>query len=114
MEPVTKRFALISYKRDPSQKNLQALRVARSKAQQTVRRCANDYWFQLSENIQRASDTGNIRGMSEGIKQATSRPTKKTAPLKSKTGEVITDQDKQMGRLVEHYMEPYSRENSVS
>ena len=79
MEPVidAKRSALISYKRDPSQRNLQALRAARSKAQQTARRCANDYWLQLSDNIQLASDSGNIRGMYEGIKQATGKPTKK-------------------------------------
>jgi len=116
MEPVidAKRSALISYKHDPSQWNLLALRAARSKAQQTARRCANDYWLQLSDNIQQASDSGNIRGMYEGIKQATGKPTKKTAPLKSKTGEVITDRDKQMGRWVEHYLELYARENSVT
>ena len=50
-------------------------------------------------NFQRkASDTGNIRGMYEDIKQATGKATKKTAPLKSKTGEVDTGQDKQMAR----------------
>ena len=116
MEPVidAKRSAFISYKRDPSQRNLQALRAARSKAQQTARRCANDYWLQLSDNIQLASDSGNIRGMYEDIKQASGKPTKKTAPLKSKTGEVITDRDKQMGRWVEHYLELYARENSVT
>ena len=52
--------------------------------------------------------------MYAGIKQATGKPTKKTAPLKSKTGEVITDRGKQMRRWVEHYLELYSRENSVT
>ncbi|XP_068680344.1 craniofacial development protein 2-like [Montipora foliosa] len=42
------------------------------------------------------------------------KPVKKCAPLKSKTGEVITDEDKQMTRWVEHYLELYSRENMVS
>ena len=72
MEPVlnTKRTALINYKRDPSQKNLQALRAACRKAQQTGCRCANHYWLQLSGSIQQASDTGNIRSMYQGIKQA--------------------------------------------
>ena len=116
MEPVinAKRIALINYKIDPSQRNLQALRAARSKAQQTARRCANDYWLQLSQNIQRASDTGNVRAMYEGIKQATGKPKKKSAPLKSKTGEIITDRGKQMGRWVEHYLDLYSRENCVT
>ena len=116
MEPVieAKRSALISYKRDPSRRNQQALRAAKSKVQQTSRRCANDYLLQLSDNIQQAADSGNIRGMYEGIKQVTGKSTKKTAPLKSKTGEVITDKSKQMGRWVEHYLELYSRENSVT
>ena len=52
--------------------------------------------------------------MYEGIKQALGKPTKKSAPLKSKTGEVIKDKDKQMGRWVEHYLDIYSRENTIS
>ena len=44
MTPVieAKRAALAEYKRIPSE-NLQILRIARSKAQQTARRCANEY-----------------------------------------------------------------------
>lgn len=57
------------------------LREARSEAQQMARRCANNYWLELSANIQAASDTGNIRGMYEGIKQANGPSIKKTAPL---------------------------------
>ena len=68
---ITELEPVINGKRDPTPKNLQALRIGRSKAQQTARRCANNYWLQLSESIQQASDTGNIRGMYEGIKQAT-------------------------------------------
>ena len=37
----------------------------------------------------------------------------KTAPLKSKSGEVITDKAKQLDRWVEHYSELYSKENIV-
>ena len=88
MEPVTeaKRYALVNLKRDPSKKNLITLRAARKKAQQTVRRCANNYWLQLCQNIQPFSDTWNIRGMYDGINKATGPPMKKTAPLKTKTG----------------------------
>ena len=42
--------------------------------------------------------------MSEGIKQATGPIVKKIAPLKSKTGKIITDVKKLMERLVEHYL----------
>ena len=52
--------------------------------------------------------------MYEGIKQATGPNVKKIAPLKSKTGEIITDGRKQMERWVEHYLELYSTENTVS
>ncbi|KAL8572859.1 hypothetical protein ACOMHN_011108 [Nucella lapillus] len=61
MTPVikAKRAALAEYKHSSSEKSLQALRAARSKVQQTARRCAK-YWQQLSDNIQTAAVTGNI------------------------------------------------------
>ena len=55
--------------------------------------------------------------MYDGIKKTTGPSTKKAAPLKTKTGEVITDCNKQMERCVEpylHYLELYSRENTVT
>ena len=102
--------ALAEYKRTSSERNLQILRIARSKAQQTARRCANEYWTEFSENIQSAAITGNIRIMYNGIKKALGPTLNKTAPLRSSTGEVITDKGHQLVRWVEHY----SRENVVS
>ncbi|XP_022797408.1 uncharacterized protein LOC111335685 [Stylophora pistillata] len=116
MTPIigAKRAALMEYKRSPCEKNLQILRAARNKVKHTARRCANDYWTELSETIQTAEITGNIIGMYEGIKTAM-RPTKnKTAPLKSTTGEVITDKRQQMERWVEDYSELYSQHNVVT
>ena len=82
MRPVieAKRTALIEYKRSPSERNLQILRAARSKVQQTARRCANEYWTQLSQDIQTAAITGNIKGMYDGIKKALGPTQGKTAP----------------------------------
>ncbi|XP_038074903.1 uncharacterized protein LOC119742800 [Patiria miniata] len=59
MEPVieAKRTAFLKYKNNPSTRNLEALRKARGKAQQTARHCANNYWLKLSSSIQAASDT---------------------------------------------------------
>ena len=93
MTPVTeaKRAALAEYKPSPSERNLQILRLARCKAQQTARRCANKCWTDLSENIQSAAITGNIRGMYNGIKKALGPTLNKTTPLRSSTREVITD-----------------------
>ena len=48
-----------------------------------------------------ASWSGNITVMYEGIKQATGKPIKRSTTLKSKTGDVIKDRDKQMSRWVE-------------
>ena len=58
MRPVT---ALIEYKQAPSGRNMQILRSARIKVQQTARRCTNEYWTQLRQDIQTAAITGNIR-----------------------------------------------------
>ena len=116
MTPVieAKRAAFMEYKRAPNEKNLNILRSARSKTQSTARRCANEYWTELSQRIQTAAAIGNIRGMYDGIKTALGPTQSKTAPLKSTTGEAITDPGKQMNRWVEHYSELYSRENIVT
>ena len=91
MRPVieAKRTALDVYKQSTSERNLQILRAARSKVQQTARRCANEYWTQLSQDIETAAVTGNIRGMYDGIKKALGPTQSKTAPLKSSSGEII-------------------------
>ena len=60
-----------------------------------------------------SADKGNIRAMYDGIKEATGPTQKKTAPLKSVTGEVLNDQSEQMERWVEHYSKLYSRQNTV-
>ena len=83
MEPVTeaKRKAYLAYKAKPSPSTLEALRATRKKAQQTAHHCANTYWLNLCTSIQTAAQTGNTRGMYEGIKKATG-PTP-TRPLHS-------------------------------
>ena len=52
--------------------------------------------------------------MYDGIKTAMGPVQNKTAPLKSTTGEVITDKGQQMERWVEHYSDLYSRQNVVT
>ncbi|XP_051889891.1 uncharacterized protein LOC127580446, partial [Pristis pectinata] len=108
-----KGVALIKHKRHPTQATMQALRIARNRAQKTARRCTNDYWLQLCESIQSSFDTDNIRGMYEGIKKAIGPTQSKSVPLKTKTDETIKDKGKQMERWAEHYSELYSRENNI-
>ena len=76
-----KRQMQCAYNNHPSSENLCKLRQARNAAKQMVRRCANDYWVELSERIENASAMGNIRAMYEGIKTATGPVQNKTAPL---------------------------------
>ena len=98
MQPVTeaKKIALLAYKQNPFRGTRDALRVAKSKAQRTTRRCANDY-FQSTAKIQTASDCGHARRMYEGIKTATDPTNVKTAPLKANSGEVITNSSCRVG-----------------
>lgn len=116
LEPAisSKRTALLNYKKDPCEKTLTALRRARSEAQKIARQCANNYWQNLCQGIQTSADCGNIRAMYEGTKKAFGPCAIKTAPLKSSTGEFITDRAKQMARWAEHYQELYSRETVVT
>ena len=106
--------ALAEYKWSLTEQNLQTLRAARCKVQCIARHCTSEYWTEHSEMIQMAAEMGNIRGMYDGIKKALGPMQSKTAPLKSTTREVITDQGQQMERLVEHYSNLYSRENTVT
>ena len=52
--------------------------------------------------------------MYDGVKKAVGPTQKKSAPIKSSTGEIIQDRAEQMERWVEHYSELYSRENIVT
>lgn len=52
--------------------------------------------------------------MYDGIQKSLGPTRKKTAPLKSTTGELIQDRAKQMECWVQHYSELYSRENVIT
>ncbi|XP_022093240.1 uncharacterized protein LOC110980661 [Acanthaster planci] len=116
MEPLikTKPEALMKYKREPSARNLAALRSGRNNAQRTARHCANQYWLNLCRSIQEAADRGNTRGVYEGMRKAFGPTARKTAPLKSSSGETIIDHSKQMEWWAEHYQDLYLRENVVT
>jgi hypothetical protein len=52
--------------------------------------------------------------MYDGMKKAFGPSAIKITPLKSSSGDIITDRGKQMERWAEHYQELYSRENVVT
>ena len=116
MEPAIeeKRAALLERHRNPSKKAKAALKAAQGNAQRIARKCANDFWQNLCNSIQTSADLGNSRGMYEGMKRALGPGATKTAPLKSKNGEIISEPNKQMERWAEHYSELYSKETVVT
>ena len=91
------------------------LRATQNNVQQISSRCANYFWLQLYNHIQVCADTGNLKGMYDGIKQAIGpMQSRIIAPLKSATSDALKDKTKQMERWAEHYSELYSRVNVVS
>ena len=64
--------------------------------------------------IQAASDMGDSRTMYKKIKVALGPTISKCAPIKSESGESITDQKKQLNRWVEHYSKLYSKESPAN
>ncbi|XP_063586343.1 uncharacterized protein LOC134763723 [Penaeus indicus] len=103
----------MAHKELPSQSTLDHLRSVSNCVRSTVKDCVNQYWSELSTSIQQAADTSNIKAMYDGIKKAVGPSLAKTAPLKSKTGEILTDKSMQLERWVEHFSELYSTGRSV-
>lgn len=88
-----------------------ALTAVRSKAQLHACWCANNYWLNLCNCIQNAAEIRDARMIYEGIKKATAS---KAATLKSKMGEVITNQGQQKERWVKHYLELYVTQDKLT
>ena len=95
-----KRNALLRDKAHSTKSSKKLLKTTRSQVRKLARRCANNYWLELSQKIQSAAETGKARAMYEGIKKATGPTSKKTAPLKDLNGNVILDKNRQMERWV--------------
>ena len=108
-----KRKAYLNHKQSPNAENLHLLRQARNATQQTARDCANAYWIELCARIQTDADTGNIRGMYEGMRKAFGPVPAKRSPIKSKEGSILRTREEQMQRWTEHYSDIYSRQYHI-
>lgn len=73
--------------------------------QSAARPSVNENWQVLCVENQIAEDTWIIRDMYDDIKKAPYLEKSKTVHLKSTTGELITDVNKQMELWVEYYSE---------
>ena len=67
-----------------------------------------------AKKIQLSAENGNTRAMYDGMKKAFGPRPIKLALLKSSSGQIITDRNKQMERRAEHYLDFYSRENTLT
>lgn len=64
-----------------------------------LRRCANEYWQELSHNIKTVAATGNIGGMYKGIEKSLGSTQSVTAPPKTNSREVVTAKAKHDGEI---------------
>ena len=109
-----KRSALIAYKNSPSIGNLENLRMVRSRMQTDARKCAQSYWLNICDEIQRAADMGDTRKMYEGIKRCIGPAKRAVAPLKDLQGNILTGKQQKLERWVEHYGILYTRTSDIN
>uniref|UniRef100_H2ZZE9 Reverse transcriptase domain-containing protein n=1 Tax=Latimeria chalumnae TaxID=7897 RepID=H2ZZE9_LATCH len=109
-----KNAAYLEHNKKPTESTKARLQHAKNEVQRATRHCANQYWTKLCDEIQTASDAGNLKVMYDGLKKALGPTINQVAPLKSCSGETITDRSKQMSRWVEHYSELYSQERNIT
>ena len=109
-----KRKALLLHKKSPNQQTKDTLREAKADLQRESRRCANEYWTNLSTAIQTASDCGDTKTVHNLMNIALGPKITKVAKLKAKNGEPIEDKKEQLQRWIQHYSELYSAEKEVN
>lgn len=102
-----------AYMSNPSQENADRFKEIKSKAQRVSRQCFEKYWNDLSSRIQLCSDTGNLRGLYKGIKEALGPKPRRIAPVLDANGQVLTDSSQQMTRWVQYFTDLYSRDAPV-
>lgn len=94
--------------------SMKKLTEARSELQRASRFCANRYWNDLCDEMQKASNNGNLRELYQGLKKAIGPSIKKVCPLKGRDGSLLTDTNDQLARWVEHYSELYAAPRGIS
>ncbi|CAM2106825.1 unnamed protein product [Caretta caretta] len=103
-----KKQACLSLLQHQPSPELSSLKV-KAVVQKTTRECAQKYWQDLWKKIQICFEKGDLHGPYNGIKESLGPPCEKTGILKVKDGTILTDREKQLNRLTEHYKELYSK-----
>ena len=105
-----KRKALLEFKSMPNVKTSARYSESRSLAQRPARQTLNQYYVGLSEDIETAPTTANLKSMYAGMTTAIGPTVKKTAPIRSKDGVTLTKRADQMNRWIENFFDFYGTE----
>jgi len=89
------------------------LTTAKRDMQCLTRAALHRYWTKLSQCIQCCSDTGDLHGMYQDIKEAIGPTSKKTATVFSQDGRSISNPGKQLGRWPDHFSSLYNKDVRV-
>lgn len=86
--------------------------MSRSTLQTEARKCAQSYWLNICNEIQRAADMGDSRKMYEGVKRCIGLVKRTVAPLKDLQGNILKGKQQKLERWVEHYGILFTRTSS--
>ena len=82
--------------------------------QTEARKCAQSYWLNICDGIQRAADIGDTHKMYEGIKCCIGPVKWAVAPLKDLQGNILTGKQQKLELWVEHYGILYTRTSDIN
>ena len=109
-----KRTAHLADKTCPSSTNRENLRTACRKMQTEARKCAQSYWLDLCDEIQKAVDIGDTRRMYEGITHCIGPVERAVPPLKDLHGNNLRGKQDTLERWVEHYGIIYTAASEIN
>ena len=81
--------------------------------QTEARKCAQSYWLNFCDEIQRAADIGDTRKMYERIKRCIGPVKRAVAQLKDLQRNILTSKQRKLERWVEHYGTLYTRTSEI-
>ena len=89
------------------------LTTAKRDMQRLTRAALHRCWTDLSQRIQCCADTGDLRGMYQGIKEAIGPTSKKTVTVLPEDDRSFSDPGKQLDRWADHFSSLYNKDVPV-
>ena len=98
-----KRTALLIYTTYPNIRNRESLQMVCRKMQTVVKRCAQKYWQDFCDDIQKAADMGDTHRMHKRIENCIGPVRRIVAPLKDLQGNTLRGKQEKLECWVEQY-----------